>query len=287
MNTKATNSFAVLAATAAFIFSASAQSQSSLALVFDGLEIVPQGQVEHFSYDPSTRTTDIKTFFGDIRCDPATETTDNVSTLNLDKFSDLEIDAEYAIDSSGSIIYDLSSKTIEIVTDSGIGNPACQHVISAVGDVIGENGAEPEPGTFWLSSFDSPLRVSANAPDTVAIGNTLSVELAVENTSEVLVATDILVGLELPDLSELGITGPTLCGLDEAVVNWSVLTLWPDDLPNEICVEYDIPAEPSLDGEQIEIRVTNVEASDRSRLSPLLVQDPNLAVVTAITESGS
>ncbi|MFO7764705.1 MAG: hypothetical protein R6V61_13355 [Wenzhouxiangellaceae bacterium] len=283
--TKATNSFAVLAAAAAFVFSASAQSQSSLALVFDGLEIVPKGQVEHFSYDPSTRTTDIQTFFGDIRCDPATETTDEVSTLNLDKFSDLEIDAEYAIDSSGSIIYDLEKRTIEIVTDSGIAKPACQHVISAVGDIIGENGAEPEPGTFWLSSFDSPLRVSASAPDTVATGDTLSVELAVENTSQVLVATDILVGLDLPDLSGLGIPEPTLCGTDEAVVNWSVLMLWPDDLPDTICLEYDIPADAALDGEQIEIRVTNVEASDRSRRSPLPVQDPNLTVVTAITGS--
>lgn len=268
-----------------FSLTGSAVAQSGLGLMVNDQLVVPAGQLKHFSYEPGTRKVNVQTFFGDIRCETGAQSgTGEPISVEIDKFSDLESTGEYQVFSGGAVEYFPSDKVVNIAMADTSNFVGCTHQFKAVGAVMADGNADP--GAFWVSDFSSPIRVTGSTPSTSAavLGSTLTVKFAVENISKLLVATDLEVDLDLPDLSGLGITGPTFSGAG-AVNNgtWAVTSLWPDDDPATLSVSYEIPNETSLVGKEISVGVAAVRASDRTRARELAVGDVGVTVLNTTT----
>lgn len=260
-------------------------AQAALGLTFNGEVVVPVGQLEIFSYNPSSRSVRIETFFGDLRCMPGEQSGEGTPiTVVIDQESDLEQElASYEIFSGGAVEYQLSNGMINVATADTAENQGCVHAFEAVGVIL--DGGEADPGTFWSSDFSSPLQVTGTTISPAVIGTTLTIEFAVDNISKLLVATDIEVDLDLPDLSALGITGPTFSDPDRVNAEgmWAILSLWPDDPKATIEVSYEIPDDPDLVGEEIRTDVIDVRANDRTRLATLAISDIGISVVNTTT----
>lgn len=274
--------FAMLAFASA---SAPVAGESLLGLSVNGQVIVPQGQLESFIYDVGDGRIHARTYFGDIRCAPADQSTTSTGglLLELDKFSSKESEAIYQVFEDGEVQYNTAIGMIDIVTSADAGSAECTHFISAVGAITAANG-EADPGTFWTGGFESPFRLEAETLSDAVSGGTLTIRFTLSNVSGVLVATDILTQFATdPDPLPDGVTGPQYDPAVGAVVDdvWEVPILWPGESASmDVSYTLDelLPA-----GTEIKTSIDAVTAFDRSGAEPLASGDAQISIINTST----
>ncbi|MEX0915224.1 MAG: hypothetical protein WDZ60_04960 [Wenzhouxiangellaceae bacterium] len=258
--------------------------QSALGLSVNGQLVVPVGQLESFDYNVANGRIDATSFYGDIRCAQLDQSQSGASGLvfNLDRLTSKEDEASYQVFGDGSIEYDTAAGMINVLTSESVSAPDCTHFIEAVGAISTVDG-EPTLGTFWLGSFESPIRLESETLTPAVIADKLTIRFTMTNTSAVLVATDI----QAPFVSELSpatteITGPDYSPSSAVTADvWEIPILWPGESA-AVEVSYTLNS-GAPEGVDIETTVNSVTALNRTDAGPLDTSTPQVTVMATST----
>lgn len=213
-----------------------ADGQTKLGLSINDQKIAPVGQLESFIYKPgidsdndgvfdTPASFEVKTFFGDVRCDQLQPFDPETSlvTLELDqviKGEVVEPEAKYDISGVESIVYNPATGEVSITVAEGE-DAGCTHEIPAIG-VIYSDGTS-DPGTFWSSGFDPLFNVSYELP-----GLGAGFRIRVRNTSPITALREIGIHFSAPgDSSFEPALGSVSWDEQSGTGVWSIPLLWP------------------------------------------------------------